>query len=177
MKHFYVYKITHKKSEGFYFGQRGCPATRKPTDDLGVFYFTSGGLKSDFQANTENYNITIVGIYPNRKLALEAESVLIHNSFSDVRCFNRAYDKVALKSAERKARFTKVKNVEPEKKISNQKKKMIQKATQIDNLVKKTLPTYFNEELGCDVIIYPGKPDRKDVRWANTKTNSSKSQR
>ena len=129
-----------------------------PKLDIGIRYFTSGRLKEDFKTYPDNYSIDIVEITNTRSSALEIESLLIHAHISNQFCKNMAYDVVAYKRATNKT--DKKSNVIPIgdrqiKKISRVKKKMIQAAIRADKLTKKTLTTYFDENLGCEVFIYP----------------------
>ena len=87
---YYVYKITNKISHEFYIGYRGT-TLKNPLNDLGVKYFTSGALKSDFEKNPENYTKQILFESHKERLSFWTEQRMIMNVFYNPLCKNRHY--------------------------------------------------------------------------------------
>lgn len=155
MKHYYVYKILHKETQAFYFGQRGCSNDILPENDIGKKYFTSGILREDFKSDPDKYTVTILEVFDKRNLAVETESVLISMNLSNPLCKNLTYDKAAYKRAIRKPLDDKSKKT---KNIPGKTRRQMQKINakvKSNEIAKKSLESYFDEALGCTVYVYP----------------------
>lgn len=80
-KYHYTYKVIHKKSGKSYIGVRS--SKLKPTEDLGIFYYTSStdsDFKNDFKYNTHLYETVILNVFKDRILARKDE-VHLHERF------------------------------------------------------------------------------------------------
>lgn len=99
MKHTYVYKITEKSSGRYYIGYRTCPADRKPLDDLGTIYFTSGSFKESFKKFPDQFDKEILEVFNNKIDGYLYEQTVIKSNFKSRNCVNKMVDEKSLKDS------------------------------------------------------------------------------
>ncbi len=92
MKHSYVYKLVEKTTGRYYIGYRTCIATRSPLEDIGTFYYSSGTFKDSFKSNPSAYDIEIIQVFDNKKVAYLFEQSMIQCNIKIPNCVNRNVD-------------------------------------------------------------------------------------